>query len=320
VQSPFPAAPSSHEHVASFYAGDDTLVDRVAQFVREGLEAGEHVVCLLTAPHWRAVAERIDSASTDGDGLQSARVRVVDAEELVTRITVDGKADIDRFRHALMPLIEGHSRLRICGEVASLLARHDQLDKAIDIELIGQELAHSRQVRILCAYDMRAIREMSDGTVEIISSVHDRAEPSEPPVAADDDGSCDTPLVLLADDYRDAREMYGEYLEFAGFRVVLASDGEEAVRFARRHRPDVILMDVRMPGLTGTAAMRMLRKDDGFNHVPIIALTAHALDSERAAILADGFDGVISKPCLPDQLAQAIRMTLDVRATDPNES
>lgn len=100
--------------------------------------------------------------------------------------------------------------------------------------------------------------------------------------------------------------MYQEYLTYRGYQVVVARNGEEAIVQARLHRPEVILLDIRMAVMTGTDAMRILRSDPSFQHVPIVALTAHALEGERRAALAAGFDEWIPKPCLPDQLVLAV--------------
>ena len=70
------------------------------------------------------------------------------------------------------------------------------------------------------------------------------------------------PLVLVVDDYQDAREMYAEYLNFSGFRVTEASTGDEAVEKAFAQRPDVILMDLSLPGMDGWAATRQLKNDE----------------------------------------------------------
>jgi two-component system cell cycle response regulator DivK len=118
------------------------------------------------------------------------------------------------------------------------------------------------------------------------------------------------PLILLVDDFDDAREIYSTYLEFNGYPVRCAADGAEALSLARAESPAVILLDVRMPGMTGTDVMRTLRADPSFAQVPIVALTAHALDDERVAALEAGFDAVISKPCLPDELLAVIEQLL----------
>jgi two-component system cell cycle response regulator DivK len=121
------------------------------------------------------------------------------------------------------------------------------------------------------------------------------------------------PLILLVDDYVDGREMYAEYLTFRGYRVVTADSGVDAVRVATLpDRPSLILMDIRMPNLDGTAAMKVLRQDRGFASVPIVALTAQALEDERASALLAGFDGVIAKPCFPDELVERIQHYLNL--------
>ena len=121
--------------------------------------------------------------------------------------------------------------------------------------------------------------------------------------------------ILLVDDFEDGLEMYQEYLTYRGYHVVVARDGEEAIAQARAHRPDVVLLDIRMPGMTGTQAMRILRSDPSFERTPIVALTAHALEGERIDALAAGFDDLIPKPCLPDQLAFAVERILTARRT-----
>src|SRR5688572_31576868 len=119
--------------------------------------------------------------------------------------------------------------------------------------------------------------------------------------------------ILLVDDFEDGLDMYHEYLTYRGYQVVVARDGEEAIAQAKRHRPDLILLDIRMPAMTGTDVMRVLRADPSFLSVPIIALTAHALEAEKVAALAAGFDELIAKPCLPDALVAAVERILAAR-------
>jgi CheY-like chemotaxis protein len=121
------------------------------------------------------------------------------------------------------------------------------------------------------------------------------------------------PLILLVDDYDDALEIYETYLTFYGYRVHTARNGEEAVAAAQACEPSLILMDLRMPILDGTHALRRIRKIAALVDVPVIALTAHALDEERVKALAEGFDAVIAKPCLPDELLRAVQRALAER-------
>jgi len=116
--------------------------------------------------------------------------------------------------------------------------------------------------------------------------------------------------ILLVDDFNDGLDMYAEYLSFHGYRLALARDGEEAVRLARSEHPAVILMDLQMPVMSGVEALRILRSDEAFSGTPIVAFTAHALDAERADAIRAGFDEVISKPCLPEDLMAAVERLL----------
>jgi CheY-like chemotaxis protein len=118
------------------------------------------------------------------------------------------------------------------------------------------------------------------------------------------------PLILLVDDFDDALDIYGTYLTHKGYRVHVARNGIEAIAEAERELPAVILLDLRMPVLDGTAALHRLRANPAFADTPIVALTAHALDEQRQAALEAGFTTVIAKPCLPDELAAAIATLL----------
>ena len=115
------------------------------------------------------------------------------------------------------------------------------------------------------------------------------------------------PSILVVDDYADGREMLVEYLAFRGFRVTEASGGEEALELARTIRPDVVLMDVRMPGVDGWEATRALKADSTTKDIIIVALTAHALKDEVESARAIGCDAVISKPFDMEALGAAIR-------------
>jgi Response regulators consisting of a CheY-like receiver domain and a winged-helix DNA-binding domain len=120
------------------------------------------------------------------------------------------------------------------------------------------------------------------------------------------------PLVLLAEDFEDARELYRDYLEFSGFSVQTAANGREAIEQAITLQPDVILMDASMPVLDGWQATRELKTNAATQHIPVLALTAHAFDDARQQARAVGCDGFVTKPCLPDDLVARGRATLDV--------
>ena len=119
------------------------------------------------------------------------------------------------------------------------------------------------------------------------------------------------PLILVVDDYQDAREMYAEYLQFSGFRVAEARNGNEAVDQAFALRPDLILMDLSLPGKDGWEATRELKADERTSHIPIVALTGHALAGASDGAKKAGCDSFVTKPCLPDDLVVEVRRMLN---------
>jgi CheY-like chemotaxis protein len=118
------------------------------------------------------------------------------------------------------------------------------------------------------------------------------------------------PVVLLVDDYPDAREMYAEYLEFSGFDIVQAGNGVEAIERAIDSQPDVILMDLSLPVMDGWEATRRLKADERTNTIPVLAVTGHALTGVSNDAKKAGCDGFITKPCLPEDLVTEIRKVL----------
>jgi CheY-like chemotaxis protein len=118
------------------------------------------------------------------------------------------------------------------------------------------------------------------------------------------------PLILVVDDYQDAREMYAEYLQFSGFRVAEAKNGNEAVEQAFALVPDLILMDLSLPGMDGWEATRVLKADTRTKHIPVVALTGHALAGSSEGAKKAGCDAFVTKPCLPDDLVVEVRRML----------
>jgi CheY-like chemotaxis protein len=120
----------------------------------------------------------------------------------------------------------------------------------------------------------------------------------------------DHPLVLVVDDFLDAREMYAEYFMFSGFRVAEAANGVEALEKAIDLVPQVILMDLSMPGMDGWEATRRLKADERTKDIPVIALTGHALTGFQESARLAGCDAFVTKPCLPDTLVAEVRRLL----------
>jgi two-component system, cell cycle response regulator DivK len=128
------------------------------------------------------------------------------------------------------------------------------------------------------------------------------------------------PLVLVVEDYPDAREMYCEYLRFSGFRVAEARNGEEALEKAFTLLPDVVLMDLALPLMDGWEATRRLKSDRRTADILVVALTGHALAGHAEGARRAGCDAFVTKPCLPDDLVDEIRRLLDVRQAQPSEA
>jgi CheY-like chemotaxis protein len=124
------------------------------------------------------------------------------------------------------------------------------------------------------------------------------------------------PLVLVVEDYQDAREMYAAYLQFSGFDVAEASNGLEAIEKAFELMPDIVLMDLALPRMDGWEATRRLKNDERTRHIPIVALTGHALAGHAEGAREAGCDAFVTKPCLPDALVAEIKRLLD--AAGPN--
>lgn len=114
------------------------------------------------------------------------------------------------------------------------------------------------------------------------------------------------PLVLVVDDTDDNRELYMDYLHFAGFTVVGANDGEDAIEKARSLSPCAILMDLTMPGVDGWEATRLLKSDDATRDIPILVVTGHAEAVAKKRALEAGCDVFLSKPALPASVARHV--------------
>lgn len=118
------------------------------------------------------------------------------------------------------------------------------------------------------------------------------------------------PLVLLIEDFEDAREMYADYLEYSGLRVASAADAVRGIQMAVELRPSIILMDAALPGLSGWDAIRELKADAATRKIPVLMLTGHVLGDARDRAMAAGADGFIPKPCLPDELTREVLAAL----------
>src|SRR5918997_1309298 len=166
----------------------------------------------------------------------------------------------------------------------------------------GQENAEAARFCVSCGYQFRAARAADTAELDA---------PAGGDVSVDD--TAEDFLLMVVDDTPDNLILISLHLQQAGYRVITASNGEEAVRLAAASRPDLILMDIGMPTLDGLGATRQLRDNPSLRDVRVIALTAFSTDGFRRAAYDAGIDGYLTKPVDFDRLTNLIRRLLPTR-------
>lgn len=126
----------------------------------------------------------------------------------------------------------------------------------------------------------------------------------------------DAPRVLIVDDYPDAIEVWELYLTSEGFDVLTAADGHAALETATAANPDLVVMDLELPGLSGYDVARRLRAADATRNIPLIAATGCSHEAQLAEARAVGFDTILVKPCDPGELVLEIRRLIAARHSD----
>ena len=102
--------------------------------------------------------------------------------------------------------------------------------------------------------------------------------------------------ILVVEDNEKNMKLFRDVLQATGYRTLEATTGKRAVELAAEHGPDLVLMDIQLPDIDGVEALARLRADERTAGIPVLALTAQAMDGDRARFLAGGFDGYVSKP------------------------
>lgn len=118
-------------------------------------------------------------------------------------------------------------------------------------------------------------------------------------------------LVLVVDDYQDAREMYSQYLKASGFRTAEAGSGVEAVAKARELKPSCILMDLSLPGIDGWEATRQLKADTSTTNIPVVAITGHASELASRDARSAGCVAFVLKPAPPDTVVAEVKKAME---------
>jgi CheY-like chemotaxis protein len=119
--------------------------------------------------------------------------------------------------------------------------------------------------------------------------------------------------ILIAEDNATNRELFRELLETRGYTVVEACDGREALQMIEQALPDVLLLDIGMPVLDGFAVVRAIRENPRLATLPVLAVTAYAMQGDRERVLNSGFDGYLSKPINAKALVQEVECLLSKR-------
>jgi CheY-like chemotaxis protein len=128
-----------------------------------------------------------------------------------------------------------------------------------------------------------------------------------------DFGQAPPRTILLVEDFDDTRLMMKLWLAKHGYRVIEAENGEEAISAAQRERPDLILMDMMMPGLNGLDATRRIREYQALSRTPIVAVSAYGANEYRSMAIDAGCDEYVSTPFEPDELAGLIATLIAAR-------
>ncbi len=116
--------------------------------------------------------------------------------------------------------------------------------------------------------------------------------------------------ILVAEDDLASRELVREILETCGYQVLEARDGREALQRVEETAPDLVILDIQMPGLDGSAVLRQLRQDSRFASLPVVAVTAYAMRGDREKALAAGFDAYLTKPLSAAALKKQLEQLL----------
>jgi two-component system cell cycle response regulator DivK len=114
-------------------------------------------------------------------------------------------------------------------------------------------------------------------------------------------------LILIVDDNEQNLKLARDVLQFAGFRTLEAGGGVQGVALAVEHVPDLVLMDIRMPDLSGGDALRTLKDDERTKRIPVVALTSSTMKGDRELFLAQGFDGYLEKPISVREFPDEVR-------------
>jgi len=117
--------------------------------------------------------------------------------------------------------------------------------------------------------------------------------------------------ILIVEDNEKNMKLARDVLQARGYATLEATTGEDGVRLAREHRPELVLMDIQLPGISGIEALRELRADPSTAAIPVLAVTASVMEQDRRQITQAGFDGYVGKPINLKEFFEAVRRALE---------
>ena len=117
-------------------------------------------------------------------------------------------------------------------------------------------------------------------------------------------------LILIVEDNEHNQKLASDVLQFKGYRVLVAPTAEEGIPMALKEKPDLVLMDIHLPGMNGIEALARLRADPGTTAIPVFAFTASVMPQDRREITSAGFDGFLSKPIDLKEFLATINATM----------
>ena len=116
--------------------------------------------------------------------------------------------------------------------------------------------------------------------------------------------------ILVVEDNELNMKLFEDLLQAHGYRILTTKDGKEALRMAKEHRPDLVLMDIQLPEISGLEVTRLMKADPDIRHIPVVAVTAFAMKGDEEKIRQGGCEGYISKPISVSRFIETIQKFL----------
>jgi CheY-like chemotaxis protein len=261
------------------------------------LSAGEGRRILLVEDSEPAVIQMTDVLTDQGYEVQAAR----NGREALAQIGVSRPDAV--ILDLMMPEMDGFEVLQAIRSVESSAGLPVLIVTAKHVTREELSLLKGNHIHQLIQKGDVSKTELLAAVARLVAPTRgEPAPPEPPPVRAPRFGR---PVVLVVEDNPDNMRSMRALLQ-GTCTVLEASDGGTGVAQARRHRPDLILMDLALPVMDGFAALAAIREDEALRHTPVVAVTARAMKGDREEILARGFDGYLSKPIDETLLRKAL--------------